>query len=110
MAAQHIQNGTTGTEVSKIARIYRWTEQTREVIGAHKGETEMEDTYFVIQYSQGKYRPCYKNYADTKEEAMERYIDLKTNWSYKEVEVLRITERFEWDGTSISHNVEVIAE
>ena len=71
---------------------------------------KMEDTYFVIQYSQGKYHPCYKNYADTKEEAMERYIDLKTNWSYKEVEVLRITDRCKWDGTLISHNVEVIAE
>ena len=70
----------------------------------------MEDTYFVIQYSQGKYHPCYKNYADTKAEAMERYIDLKTNWNYKEVEVLRIIDRCEWDGTLISHNVEVIAE
>jgi hypothetical protein len=41
---------------------------------------------------------------------MERYIDLKTNWSYKEVEVLRITDRCKWDGTLISHNVDVIAE
>ena len=70
----------------------------------------MEDTYFVIQYSQGKYHSCYKNYADTKAEAMERYIDLKMNWNYKEVEVLRITDRCEWDGTLISHNVDVIAE
>ena len=70
----------------------------------------MEDTYFVITYSQGKYHTCYKDYTDTKAEAMERYIDLKTNWNYKEVEVLRITDRFEWDGTLISHNVEVIAE
>ena len=42
MAAQHIQNGMTGTEVSKIARIYRWTEQTREVIGVHKEEIKMK--------------------------------------------------------------------
>lgn len=70
----------------------------------------MENTYYVIQYSEGKYRPCYKDYADTHEEAMERYADLKTIFHYKEVEVLKITEMCKWDGTLTDRNVEVVAE
>ena len=69
----------------------------------------MENTYFVIQYSEGKYRPIYKNYTDTKEEAMERYADLKTIFNYKEVEVLKITELCKYDGTLAERNVELIA-
>ena len=74
-----------------------------------KGEMKMENTYFVIQYSEGEYRPIYKNYTDTKGEAMKRYADLKTIFNYKEVEVLKITELCKWDGTLADRNVELIA-
>lgn len=60
---------------------------------------------YVVQYSKRKYGTLSKAYCDEKEEAIEHAEDLKKNYGFKYVEIIKIIDTYEIGADGFKYHV-----